>query len=232
MTERRMKTIGLFGGISWIATIPYYTRLNELVAEQLGDTNSACVFLYSINYAKLKSLYHHGWDQIPDIFETEYKRLLSAKPDCIIMACNTLHKAFDIIADRLPDDVPFFHAVHLTKDYCLQNNIKHPLFVGTAFTMSDDYFIRPLKEAGIDLIVPDDVDQKTIQQIQGEISKGKVYDGQREIFSGIIDKYSAVDAVILACTELPLVAPKSTDSRPMIDPAELQCRAAVNFALA
>jgi len=227
-----MKTIGLFGGMSWSATIPYYTRLNQLVAEQAGDDNSARVFLYSINYAQLKSLYHHGWDQIPDVFEGEYRRLLAAGPDCIIMACNTLHKAFDIIADRLPTDIPFFHAVHLTVDYCRQNSIKRPLFVGTTFTMNDDYFMRPLREAGINPTVPTELEQKIIQEIQSQVSKGKMHDEQKTSFSQIIDKYSNADGVILACTELPLIAPAPHPNRPMINPAELQCQAAVKFALA
>jgi aspartate racemase len=63
-----MKTIGLLGGMSWVATVPYYTRLNELVAAQMGGNNSARILLYSVNYARLKNLYHHGWNQIPEIF--------------------------------------------------------------------------------------------------------------------------------------------------------------------
>jgi aspartate racemase len=227
-----MKTIGLLGGMSWVATAPYYVRLNELIAEQVGDDNSARILLYSINYAPLKALYHHGWNRIPGIFEEEYKRLADAKPDCIILACNTLHKAFDIIKGRLPSDIPFFHAVHLTKEYCLQNDIRRPLFIGTAFTMSDDYFMSPLKEAGIDLTLPTDLEQQKIQEIQGEISRAKINDGQKAFFSQLVDNYPNADGVILACTELPLIAPASLPTRPIINPAELQCSAAVKFALA
>jgi aspartate racemase len=226
-----MKLIGLLGGMSYVATPPYYNRLNELVAEQLGSPNSARILTYSVNYARLKNLYHHGWDKIPAVFAEEYNLLAAAKPDCIIMACNTLHKAYDLVESQLPKGIPFFHAVRLTRDYCLEQGVRTALFIGTSFTMSDDYFMRPLREAGIDLTLPTATEQEMIQKVQSEVSQNKITDEQKAFFVGLLNAYPDVDAVILACTELPLIAPASTPKRPIINPAELQCRAAVAFAL-
>jgi aspartate racemase len=226
-----MKLIGLFGGMSWIATVPYYERLNRMVAEHEGAPNAARILLYSVNYGEFKTLYHHGWDRIPGIFEKEYRLLMRGQPDCVILANNTLHKAYDLVADRLPKTAPFFHAVHLTRDYCLANKIKHALFVGTAFTMKDAYFFGPLHAAGVTLTLPTEAEQQQIQEIQTGITNGDTGEAQKTAFARIIERYNAVDGVILACTELPLIAPHSTPQCPMINPVELQCQAAVNFAL-
>ena len=226
-----MKTIGLLGGMSWIATVPYYIRLNELIAEKLGNIHSARILLYSIDYERIKKHYHDGWDKIPALFAEEYMRLADAKPDCIMIACNTMHKAYDLAAPQFPKDIPCFHTVHLTKDYCLKHQVKRPLFVATQFTMTDHYFMQPLRDAGIDIVVPTDEEKKRIQEVQSEVSSGKVTEKQKAIFAEIISRYPNVDGVILACTELPLIAPPSTPGCPMINPAELQCQAAVAFVL-
>ena len=52
-----MKTIGLLGGMSWVATVPYYKRLNELVAEEAGATHSARILLYSVDFAEVEALH-------------------------------------------------------------------------------------------------------------------------------------------------------------------------------
>ena len=97
--------------------------------------------------------------------------------------------------------------------------------------MSDDYFMLPLREAGINLTLPTELEQKTVQEVQIEVSKGKIDNNQKNFFSRLIDNYPNVDGVILACTELPLIAPLSSSRRPIINPSELQCQAAIKFAL-
>ena len=40
-TSRKMKVIGLIGGMSWASTLEYYRLINQLVAEKLGGLHSA-----------------------------------------------------------------------------------------------------------------------------------------------------------------------------------------------
>jgi aspartate/glutamate racemase len=72
-----MKTIGLFGGMSWPSTIEYYRILNELAQEKLGGFHSAKILLYSIDYHEIKSRYHSGWHEIPHL-------------DAVVLACTEI----------------------------------------------------------------------------------------------------------------------------------------------
>lgn len=97
-----MKIIGLLGGTSWPSTPLYYSYLNELVAAKMGGHHSARIILYSIDYHAIKSRYTEpgGWDEIPDLLREELLTLDRMGPDCILICNNTLHKAYDMVADK------------------------------------------------------------------------------------------------------------------------------------
>lgn len=229
-----MKTIGILGGTSWPSTMSPYQMINAEVACRLGGHHSARIILYSIDYNAIKSLYPNGWDIIPGLLKQELEFALALKPDCLFIANNTLHKAFDIIEKDLPLRVPFFHGPRLTRDELAKQNKQKTLFLGTAFTMEDDFFTGLLRKAGIDLVVPDAGERKQVQASQSRLSAGEPPDQLiREFFKGLLEKYEKQDckAVVLACTELPLAIDSSVTQMTIIDPLVLQCRAAVDFAL-
>ena len=226
-----MKLIGILGGMSWMATEPYYRRVNEIVLERLGPPNSARVMLYSVNFGPMKSLFHHGWDRIPELFATEYAQLATTKPDCILMACNTLHKAYNLMAEKRRLGITFLHVVDLTLDHCLSRGFKRPLFLGTSFTMTDDYFKKPLADAGIEVVLPNAQQQEELQTIHDQIASNVITREQSDYMRDLVAAHD-VDSVILACTEYPLVFLPDTTTLPVVNPMELQCQAAVDLALA
>jgi len=226
-----MKTIGLIGGTSWPSTIEYYRILNQLVNENMGGFHSAKLLLKSIDYHEIKNNYAAGWDKIPGLLKKEIQDFLICKPDCIILCNNTLHKAYDLISAELNLPMPFFHAVNLTAQYAVQNSYRNLLLLATKFTMEDGFFIRPLEQAGLNVTIPSADDRQKIQDIQTQLAQGILTSEFIEQFGDIISRYKNVDAVVLACTELPLAITKENCSLPIINPVVLQCEAAAKFAL-
>ena len=51
-----MKTIGMIGGMSWESTVSYYKALNRGVKEALGESHSAKIWLYSLDFEEIKTL--------------------------------------------------------------------------------------------------------------------------------------------------------------------------------
>lgn len=226
-----MKRLGLLGGTSWPSTIIYYKRLNELVLEKLGPFHSCPMILSSINYHHIKSIYQTGWDRIPGLLKTEIERLLSYQPDAIMLCNNTLHRALDRIEDQLQLDIPLFHIIRLTRDYLLEQKLEEVLFLGTQFTMEDDYFKQPLMDAGLNIIVPDLQQRKEVQEIQTQLSKGIMKEEFEVYFQQLIDRYPQAQAVVLACTELPLAFRQVQTEMAVVSTIELQCQAAINFSI-
>lgn len=226
-----MKQIGLLGGMSWPSTIEYYRLLNKLVAERLGEYHSANLLLKSIDYHQIKSNYHDGWDKIPQLLKVEIETFLLCKPDCLILCNNTLHKAYDKISGDLNLSIPFFHAVDLTADYAKRQGQRNVLLLATKFTMEDEFFYNKLEAKGLNVTIPNKDERQEIQSIQSMLAAGETKPEYIEYFKKLIDKYSQNDAVMLACTELPLAVTSANSCLPIINPTLLQCKAAVDFAL-
>jgi aspartate racemase len=225
-----MKTIGLLGGTSWPSTIEYYRILNELAQEKLCGFHSANLLLYSIDYHDIKNRYHEGWDEIPILLKNEIEKLVQMGPDCIMICNNTLHKAFDEIKAELNLRIPIFHIVEITGEYAIKNHCKNLLLLGTKFTMEDGFYQNTLHKFGLATEIPDLDDRIKIQDVQTELAKGELNEDFRKAFRQIITKYDHLDAVILACTEIPLAVNQKDFDIMILNPSDLQCRKAFEFA--
>ena len=226
------RLIGVLGGTSWPSTILPYRKLNEHAQRRLGEHHSARILLYSIDYQEIKSRYHHGWNHIPHLLEREVRTLLAWQPDCWMLANNTLHKAYDQIAGGLRSDIPFFHAVDLVRRHLAQSGLSRVLLIGTQFTMEDGFFADPIAADGVEVVIPDRKDRLRIQAIQSRLASGEIDPGFSDYFERLLDSHyrSGCQAVVTACTELPLVIMQRPGGITVIDPLELQTAACARFA--
>jgi aspartate racemase len=229
-----MKTIGLLGGTGWSSTIGYYKLLNELVHERLGGYHSACIVLKSIDYHDIMSNYGKNPEKIADILHTELLNLYSLNPDGIIICCNSLHKYYDLVKGDIYDNdhIPVFHAVELVAQYAQKNGYRKVLLLATKSTMEDGFFTKIVEDHGVKVVIPDRAERDAMQKIlSNELIHNKVTEKSRDYFAQIIADHPECDAVILGCTEFPLLVDVTNSKLPIINPVEVQCKAAVEFAL-
>jgi aspartate racemase len=234
VNARSMKTIGLLGGTSWPSTVEYYRLLNEMAQARLGGFHSANLLLKSIDYHAIKSRYYGRWSGIPALLEAEIRAFAALGPhgaDCLVICNNTLHKAYDEIEPRLALAIPVFHIVKVTGAAARARNARRVLLLGTKFTMEDGFYQRGLEAFGLQVATPEAADRDAIQAIQSQLARGVMQPGFRSAMAALVARYAAsVDAVVLACTELPLALAQAECGVPVINPTEEQCRAAFAFA--
>jgi aspartate racemase len=226
-----MKTIGLLGGTGWSSTIGYYKLLNELVAERLGGYHSAKILLKSIDYHDIMRHYGKNPAVIADILQQELIEFLKLKPDCLIICCNSLHKYFDMIKNSLNITIPVFHAVNLVAEHLIAKKYKHVLLLATKATMEDGFFAQILEKRDIKVTIPTQEERNEMQRIHGELMHNIITPESRQYFSNLIKRHQNLDAVILGCTEYPLVVDNTNSVLPIVDPVSLQAIHAVNYAL-
>ena len=88
-----MKTIGLLGGMSWESTVSYYTRLNELINEQLGGLHSAKIKLASVDFEEIEHCQKKDqWERAGEILGKEARALEGSGADFMLICTNTMHK--------------------------------------------------------------------------------------------------------------------------------------------
>jgi len=228
-----MKTIGLLGGTGWSSTIGYYKLLNELVHERLGGYHSAKIVLKSIDYHDIASSYGKDPEKIANILLDELLGLYSLNPDCVIICCNSLHKYYDLVKDHIYDveEIPVFHAVDLVAQYAQEQSYRKVLLLATKATMEDGFFARILEQQGIQVTVPNAKERCEMHRVHAELMQNQVTVEARTYFERLIDRYGNLDAVILGCTEYPLVVNATSSVLPIVDPVVLQCTKAVEFVL-
>jgi len=226
-----MKRIGLLGGTSWPSTIEYYRLLNEEAQAYFGAGHSAKLLLWSIDYFEIKQHYPNGWHEINAVLQRELTSLNALEPDCIVICNNTLHESYDAIKSKLSLDVPVIHMADLTVKYVSDFGCQHVLLLGTQYTMECGYYEDKLVKNGIKVTIPELDDRLSIQSMQQSIAKGDSTQGFAEAFQVILSKHAGCDAIITACTELPLIVTSEITELKIIDPLKIQCSAAFEYAI-
>lgn len=226
-----MKTIGLLGGTAWPSTIDYYRYLNQLAQREFGQRHSARLLLKSIDYAPIMACYGTNWPGVLRLFEPELAELFAMQPGCVVVCCNTLHRAIDELADRWPSDIPIIHGVDETARAATARGYDRVLLLGTRFTMENGYYAGRLEAAGLTVAIPAAEDRERIQQIQSAIAAGQMPDDAEAYFQELLTRHAHCDAAVLACTELPAATNAETSPLPLLDPLTLQCDAAFAFAI-
>lgn len=227
-----MKTIELLGGTGWSSTIGYYKLLNETVGERLGGYHSAKILLRSVDYHEIVINYGIHHDVVAQTLAKELRALIDMKPDCLMICCNSLHKYYDMIRSELAAPIPVMHAIELVAQHLKAKGHKHVLLLATKFTMEDGFFANILEDHGIHVDIPNHQERQQMNDIHAELMHNVVTQESRDFMSQLIAKCQGLDAVILGCTEYPLVVNQQNSVLPIVDPVILQVQAAVNFALA
>lgn len=229
-----MKTIGIIGGMSWESSALYYKTINELTKQRLGGLHSAKVILNSMDFAHIERLQHQGdWEQLGDMLANEATRLERAGADFLLIATNTMHKVADAVQSAV--QIPLLHIADATAKELVQQKHQKIGFIGTRYSMEDDFYIRRLEEQyGLDVITPSKQDRDNIHKIiYDELCLGKILPESREIYIDIVNRLNAAgaEAVIEGCTEITLLLKQEHVAVPLFDTTYIHAQAAVDTAL-
>jgi len=214
-----MKTVGIIGGLSPESTVPYYEWLNEGVQKRLGGHHNAKIFLSSVDFGVFVDLKNKGdWDTQGKMLAAEATRLEKAGADFVILATNTMHKLAPQIEAAL--SIPFLHLADATADEILTQGINKIGLLGTKYTMELDFYKGRLEEKGIEVVVPDELGRKLVNDvIYDELCHGKIIEasaqGYRDVMADLVER--GAQGVILGCTEITLLVGQDDVSVPVFD---------------
>lgn len=225
-----MKTIGMIGGTSWHSTEHYYRIINEYVNRELGGQNAARIILSSINFQDIFG--PPDWEKLGAMFTAEAKRLEQAGTDFFILGSNGLHK----LAPQLEASVniPFLSIIDCVAEEIKKKGFKKVGLLGTKGTMVDGYYQERLATFDIETITPNRDDRRTISDIIfAELTLGKFTDESRKKYVEIIELLSSegAKAIILGCTEIPLLVGQKDTKVPIFDTLTIHAEAAARFSL-
>jgi aspartate racemase len=228
-----MEHIGIVAGSSEGAALCYRTICLEAPA-LLGDYRHPAVTLDgSISLGEyMEFVYRDDWRSVARLMLDSVRRLHAAGAQFAICPDNTFHQALPYIRDASP--IPWLHIAEVVADRARTQGRRHLGVLGTRYLMEGPVYREVLGACDIEMTVPGvDARNEVNRIIFEELVNGKVLESSRDWLLGLVSTLRAegCDAVVLGCTELPLIILPEDAGVPTLDSTRLLARAAVRRAL-
>lgn len=206
-----MKKLGLIGGTGPESTIIYYRKITSGVQKRLNRDVFPHLSIESLSvFEVLAFCEEQNYKGLTDYLLEGLQHLAAAGADCAALTGITPHIVYRQLCERAP--LPVISMVDTACQYAVAKGFHRLALLGTIPTMNGTFFQEPFAAQNITVITPDDTEKKFIaNKISAELEFGIVTaettKGMRKIAERMIAEEN-VDAIVLGCTELPLIFEK------------------------
>ena len=227
-TKQSRKVIGILGGLGSESTITYYSYITRTYYELYKDYAYPEIIIYSVNFQEFIDAGYELQAKVKSVIES----LAKAGADFVVASCNSIHIVYDKIAKDLP--IPWLSIMDVTAEQIKKANIKKVGLLGTTFTMTKGFYVDAFTRHGIETLLPNKDDQKTVNDIiYHQLVRAITKDLSRQTVLKIIDRlhHAGAQAVVLGCTELPFLITAKDTNVPIFDTTTIHAQKALDIAL-
>jgi aspartate racemase len=171
------------------------------------------------------------WEGVARLMLSSVTKLAKVGADFAICPDNTIHQAFDLVVSDSP--IPWLHIAEEVAAEAKRQDYKYLGVLGTRFLMDGPVYPAKLAALGIEHRIPQGKDRERINDIiMDELVYGLFSSEARAYFKEVIAglKDQGCDAVVLGCTEIPLLVTQEDSPLPTLDSTRLLARAALKKA--
>ena len=220
-----MKTIGILGGMGPEATVQLYLEIIRIFQQRYGATYDADFPQMIILNLPLPDVVEEkgSFDKIIELLQRGAKKLEQAGADFIAIPCNTAMTFLPQMQQAV--SIPFVSVVEETVNFVKKKNFTEVGIVATEMTLRSGIYSRSL---GRNIIEPSLEQKNQTTRIIMNILSGKKNEIDKLDLKEIIKdlQRQGAQAVILGCTELPLLL----TGKDMIDTIKVLAEAVVREA--
>lgn len=210
-----------------------YRTICEEGARQLGGYHHPEVSLHTHSLGDYMDCINvNDWLGVANLMLSSANKLAQAGADFLICPDNTVHIAFEAMAQRSP--LPWLHIAEEVAAEARQRGFRKLAVTGTLYTMTGAVYPQKLADVGVESLSPNAEEQRRINEIIfEELVRGVFSAEARSEFHRILNRMmdDGCDAVVLGCTEIPLLIDDSTSPLPTLDSTRILARAALQKAL-
>lgn len=225
----KWKAIGILGGMGPEATSDLYLKIIRIFQTRYGardDTDYPKMFVYNL---PLPDIVQKA-SNVQPILESALETLRQAGSDFVVIPCNTADCILK--AKESENKVPIISIVEETARFVKLRKYRKVGLLSTLLTVKTGVYSKALNESGVQLINSNKSEQEILTQIILNILGGNKNSGDVASMGDIIRRMArdGAEAVILGCTELPLLMTKGTACVELIDTISILAEAAVREA--
>lgn len=226
------KHVGIVACSAEGAALCYRTFCTEAPAI-MGEHMHPEVSLHTHPLAEyMKHIRAGDWENVGELMVSSARKLAQIGAQFAIGPDNTMHQAFDYVIARSP--IPWLHIAEVVGKEAKDLGFNTLAVLGTKYLMTGPVYSQALKKFGLSSMIPGDADRERIDAIIfQELVNGIFQEESRVFFNTAIEKLKeqGCDAVVLGCTEIPLLVDPNDCPLPTIDSTRLLARAAIREAL-
>lgn len=226
-----MKKLGLIGGVGPESTIPYYRGIVYGVQKKVGEPYFPPLVIESLSTFEVIRMSSQGLrEDLTAYLLAGIRNLEAAGADFAALACNTGHMVFEEL--QAQSRIPLVSIVEVACAEAKRQGFTKLGLLGTMATMDGTFFKRPFEQTGIEIVTPLSEEKELIaQKITEELELGVVKPETVSAFQKIVErmgKDDGIQAVVLGCTEMPMLFEKAALTVPVLDTMQLHIAALVD----
>ncbi len=229
LQNNKPKHIGIIACSAEGASLCYRTICAE-GAQFLGPHGHPEVSIHTPSLADYVACFERDdWKGVGELMLASANKLAKIGADFLICLDNTIHQALPYI--KLP--IPFLHIAQVVAAEAKRQKYKRLGLTGTKWLVESDVYPSVLEENGLAYLRPSQQEREEMNRIiMDELVSGIFKPEAVKYFQNVITtlKNQGCDAVILGCTEIPLIMNDANSPLPTLDSTRLLARAALRKA--
>jgi aspartate racemase len=220
-----MQHIGIAACSAEGAALCYRTICVE-GAQRLGGHAHPEVSMHTPSLEEyMQRIYRGDWEGVGEMMLASAKKLAGMGAEFVICPDNTLHQALPHVTPRSP--IPWIHIADAVMAEAARRGYQRMGLSGTRWLMEG-----PVYPAA--LVRPDAAEREEMNRvIMDELVRGIFRPAASAFFQGVYKKMrdAGCQAVVMGCTEIPLIMSDANSPLPTLDSTRLLARAALQRAL-
>ena len=224
--------IGVVGGSAEGAALCYRTICVEGAA-LLGGHAHPEVSMHTHSLAEyMACIYRGDWHGVGELMLASAHKLAAVGADFVLCPDNTFHLGLPFVEARSP--LPWLHIVDVVVAEAAARGFRRLGLLGTRWLVESSLYPDRLSAAGLAYVRPNNDEREEINRIiMDELVRSMFRPEAVEYHRRVIArmKDAGCDAVVLGCTEIPLIMSDANSPLPTLDSTRLLARAALRRAM-
>jgi aspartate racemase len=209
-----------------------YRTLCAEGAQVLGTHDHPEVSMHTHSLATYMGCVTRGdWAGVGELMLSSAQKLAAAGADFLICPDNTIHQALPHVEPRSP--LPWLHIAAVVAESAVGRGFRRLGLTGTRSLVESEVYPQQLAARGLEYVRPNANERDAIDRIIfDELVSGVLTPTAVEYFQRVIErmKGAGCDAVVLGCTEIPLIMNDANSPLPTLDSTRLLALAALRHA--
>jgi aspartate racemase len=202
-------------------------------AQRMGPHAHPEISVHSHSLADyMECIYRGDWEGVAELMLSSARKLAAIGANFLICPDNTIHQAFAYVEPHSP--LSWLHIAEVVAEEAARRGFRRLGLTGTRWLVESEVYPEKLSARGLDFLRPGVEEREEINRIiMDELVYGVFRLESVAVFQRVVERMKAegCDAVVLGCTEIPLILSDANSPLPTLDSTRLLARAALRRAV-